>query len=125
MKIFYAIFTLFIPLLMIFCGILMKKYHSDEPNSAMGYRTKRSMKNNDTWKFANEFAGRLWIKAGIILAVISALVDFSYFYVKENYGVYVMLSAVILQSVMMVLTICPVEKALKSNFDDNGKEKSQ
>lgn len=120
MNVFYAVFTLFVPVLMIICGIVMRKCHSDEPNDAMGYRTSRSMKNKDTWKFANELAGKLWIRFGIILTVISGIFSFICFYSNVKYGVWIMVSAMILQSAVMIATIYPVEKALKENFDDGG-----
>ena len=123
MKIFYAVLTLFVPLLMVVCGVIMKKYHSDEPNSTLGYRTKRSMKNKDTWKFANELAGSIWIKWGTIVTVVSAVFDVIYFCINKKYTAGLMLFAVIIQSVIMLLTFYPVEKALKENFDDEGIQK--
>ena len=123
MKVFYAVFTLFVPLLMILCGVIMKKYHSDEPNGTLGYRTKRSMKNKDTWKFANEYAGKLWIKSGIIVTLISALLSIEYFRISENAGLGLMCFILIIQSALMIATIYPVEKALKEKFDDEGIQK--
>ncbi len=120
MKVFYIVFTLFVPILMTVCGIAMKKCHSDEPNNIIGYRTKRSVKNKDTWKFANELAGTLWIKTGVILTVLSAVFSIIYFYVSAKSGVWIMMSAMIIQSGFMIGTIYPVEKALQEKFDENG-----
>ena len=120
MNIFYAVFTLFVPLLMIICGVIMKKYHSDQPNGTLGYRTKRSMKNKDTWKFAKEYAGKLWIKSGIIVTLISALLSVKYFSVSENAGLGLLCFVLVIQSILMIATIYPVEKALKENFYENG-----
>ena len=108
---------------MILCGVIMKKYHSDEPNGAVGYRTKRAMKNNDTWKFANELAGSIWIKWGTVVTVISVIFEIIYFCTDEKYGATFMLSAVTIQSLIILLSFYPVEKALKENFDDEGIKK--
>ncbi|MGN1134037.1 MAG: SdpI family protein [Oscillospiraceae bacterium] len=67
MKVFYIVFTLFVPILMTVCGIAMKKCHSDESDNIIGYRTKGSVKNKDTWKFAIELAGTLWIMMSAII----------------------------------------------------------
>ena len=108
---------------MVLCGVIMKKFHSDEPNGAVGYRTKRSMKNKDTWKFANEYAGMLWIKIGVIVMLISALLSIEYFRISENASLGLFCFVLIVQSILMVATIHPVEKALKEKFYDEGIQK--
>lgn len=52
--------NLLIPAIFIFAGRMMWKHYPKEINDILGYRTKRSMKNIDTWKFAHEYCGRLW-----------------------------------------------------------------
>lgn len=47
----------------------MFRHCPEEINSIFGYRTKRSMKSIDAWKFANDYCGRLWQKIGLILIV--------------------------------------------------------
>lgn len=41
-----------IPIIMILYGRMMWKHYPKKINNYTGYRTKRSMKNADTWKFA-------------------------------------------------------------------------
>lgn len=69
-----------IPLLMMLFGWLLK-HKTPRKNAIYGYRTSMSMKNNDTWVFANRYCGKLWIKCGLIL-----LVYFSYSNVNCNKG---------------------------------------
>ena len=52
--------------------------------------------------------------------MISGFFSFICFYSNVKYGVWIMVSAMILQSAVMIATIYPVEKALKENFDDGG-----
>lgn len=54
---FMFVCNLLIPILMIVCGRMMWKYPPKEINRGWGYRTKRSMKNIDTWKFAHDYCG--------------------------------------------------------------------
>lgn len=44
----------FIPLLLIVIGKIFEKYPSKEPNIAIGFRTKLSMMNKETWDCAQK-----------------------------------------------------------------------
>ncbi|MGX7108662.1 SdpI family protein [Facklamia miroungae] len=43
-------------------------------NSLYGYRTKMSMKNKETWQFAHQHSGNVWIKFGLILLLLIIMV---------------------------------------------------
>lgn len=120
---FYIIFTLFIPLLMIVCGYLMYKHPPKDINGIIGYRTERSMKNSETWAFAHDFCGRLWIKLGAAATVISLFVSVLYFFVNDNASVALMCIMEFIQVLVILFSIMPIERALKRNFDDNGNRK--
>ena len=49
---FMLICDLIIPIAMVICGRMMWKHCPKHMNSMSGYRTTRSMKKMDTWKFA-------------------------------------------------------------------------
>ena len=107
--------------IMIFCGYLMKNHAPQEIGSSCGYRSKRSVKNMDTWIFANHYCGRLWIRLGLILLIPSVLIHIPFLHSSE--GVLAAL-CVIVESVqigVMLGSIYFVEKALKKHFDDNGR----
>lgn len=109
-----------VPVITILAGRFMWKHSPKEINSIIGYRTKRSMKNEDTWKFAHIFCGKLWwIMGWIILAVsIVALIPFInsiYFTI----GIVVIISVAV-QCVILVISIIPTEIALKKTFFDDG-----
>lgn len=55
MLVFNIVFTLFIPVLMVLCGYLMYKHTPKDINGLVGYRTAMSMKNQETWDFANNY----------------------------------------------------------------------
>jgi uncharacterized membrane protein len=48
------------------CGAFMYKIPPGKINYIMGYRTRRSMKDQTSWDFAQKYSGKLMIYAGII-----------------------------------------------------------
>jgi len=52
---------------MIMGGKMMWMYFPKNINSLVGYRTTRSIKIMDTWKFAHEYRGKLWCKIGWLM----------------------------------------------------------
>jgi len=57
-RIFMLIVVLLIPLTMLFFGWLLFRRTPKEINYVYGYRTKRSMMNEETWRFANQYFGK-------------------------------------------------------------------
>lgn len=117
---FMFLADLLIPVLMIVCGKMMWKHSPREINGMIGYRTTRSMKNADTWKFAQEYCGRLWWKIGWIVFLISVIIHFPLYNCSEE-----LIGAVggilcFVQCAVLVLSIFPTERALKRNFTDEG-----
>lgn len=104
---------LFGPFLLIL-GLIMKIYPPKKPNNFYGYRTSRSMKSKAAWRFANSLSSNIFIIAGILLCLISYL---SWHYDEEDF--------VIINLIGLLLsigsTVYFTEKALKKNFDDEGK----
>ena len=118
--IFLSLCLLSIPLVMIILGRIMAKHPPKEINSIYGYRTSRSMKNLDTWKFANTMFGKLWFRGGwgVLVFTIAGIV---WLYGKDvNTTSIESLVVVGLQFIPLVGTIVPVEIALRRNFDDDG-----
>ena len=58
--IFMLIMVLLIPLTMLFFGWLLFRKIPKEINYVYGYRTKRSMMNEETWRFANQYFEKAW-----------------------------------------------------------------
>ncbi len=111
---------LIIPVLMSAAGYAMWKHPPKDINELIGYRTALSMKNADTWHFANTYCGRLWFKTGIISAVPVAVLHLPFYYSSDDV---IGIAAIVICTVMcgvMVATICITEKALHNNFTDDG-----
>ena len=57
-NIYYMAFLL--PAIMFLFGCIMYEMKMF-PNGIFGYKTEMSMKNQDTWDFANQYSGKLWM----------------------------------------------------------------
>jgi uncharacterized membrane protein len=60
----------------IMAGILMAKFPPKDINNIYGYRTKRSMKSQESWDFAQLFSAKRLIYSGIILMICSIIGSF-------------------------------------------------
>lgn len=114
---------LLIPVLMIIGGYMMWKHTPKKINGLMGYRTTRSMKNMDTWKFAHEYCGKLWWKLGWIILFPSIIVHIPFYGCPDDYIGNVSLIVVTVQIVLLIASIFPTEGALKNTFTDEGTRK--
>lgn len=121
--IFTFVMDMLIPLTMIGFGKLFLKNAPKEINAVFGYRTSLSMKNKDTWEFAHKYCGRLWYRCGTVLLLVSAVAML--FTIGRSESVTGTVAAVVcaLQIVFLIGSIYPTEKALKQNFDRDGKRR--
>ena len=122
MGFFIAMFVcnLLMPLIMLIGGYCMYRKPPKEINGLVGYRTTMSKKNKNTWKFAHDYCGRLWIKLGFILLIPTILVQIPFVHSSENTIGIVALIVEAVQLAILIGSIVPVEKALKRTFDENG-----
>ena len=112
-----------IPVLMIIAGRMMWKHCPKQINMIYGYRTARSMKNMDTWKFAHDYCGRIWWKTGLIMLVPSVLLQIPFYRSSEETIGIVGLILCAVQLVVLIASIFPTEAALKKSFDSDGKRR--
>ncbi len=117
---FMLCMDLLIPAVMIVFGRMFLKRPPKNINSTFGYRTAMSMKNQDTWDFAQKCCGRLWYRCGRVMLPVS--VTPLLFVMGRDIGVIGNAGLVVaaVQVAVMLGTIFPVEKALKRTFDRNG-----
>lgn len=117
---FMLICDLLVPLTMVIGGYLMWKHPPKTINGLMGYRTSRSMKNMDTWKFAHEYAGRLWWKIGWVILLPSFAIHIPVYGASDDMIGLVGGILVTIQIIILIGSIYPTENALKKNFNDDG-----
>ena len=98
-------------------------HYPKHPNGVYGYRTARSMKNDETWTFAQERWGRQCWRAGWWFLILSFLVAILQTQPARQHGIYVG-AWIAVQAVLTLGTILPVERALKNTYDEFGHRKS-
>ena len=112
--------TLLIPIITIIAGNSMRLGKFKTINSIVGYRTRRSMKNQQTWDYAHRECGLLWRRWGstmLVLTVIAMLL----FMGEDTDHIGVVGSVItVLQMIPLFLSIAIVEKKLREKFDENG-----
>ena len=120
---FWLICDLFIPLVMIVVGRMTWKHCPKNINSLIGYRTTRSMKNMDTWKFAHEYCGKLWWKLGWLIMILTAVMYIPLYQGNDNMVGIAGVDLITIQCTVLIISIYPTEKALKEHFNDDGTRK--
>ncbi len=108
------------PITMILAGRYMWKHYPKQINGMIGYRTEMSMRNIDTWSFANKYAGKLWWKIGWLTLIPSILAHIPFYKGSENEIGVLCIVIVMIQLILMIGSIYPTEKALKQNFNEDG-----
>lgn len=123
--VFMLAMDLLIPGVMIGFGKEFQKNPPTEINPGYGYRTTMSSKNQDTWDFAQRYMGKVWYQAGRWLLIPSAVPLL--FMPGQDVGAVGVVGLVVsgVQLVVMLGSILVTERALKKNFDKNGKRKTE
>lgn len=120
---FMLITNLLIPVTMIGLGRYFLKNAPSSINMVFGYRTARSMINMETWHFAHRCIGRIWYRWGLVLipfSVLSMLIVYN-----KDIDIIGIFGGVLslVQCLVLVLTIIPVERALIREFDEYGRKR--
>ncbi len=121
--IFMLIMVILIPIIMIIVGKGLTKSAPKEINLIFGYRTTMSMKNKETWEFANKYIGKLWFKCGVVLLPITTIVML--FVLEKDTDIVGFVGGVIeaIQMIPLIGAIIPTEIALNKYFDKSGSRK--
>lgn len=115
--------SLLVPVIVIITGRMMWKHYPKNINGLIGYRTTLSMRNIDTWKFANEYCGRLWYRIGILMLIFTIVIFLLFFKASFNTAFMASLILIAIQCIILVATIFPTENALKREFPEEGRRR--
>ena len=117
---FMLAMDLILPLSMIFLGKYFSKCAPGKINYVFGYRTTRSMKNQDTWQFAHHHFGKTWYICGLVLTPLSVLAML--FVLGKGQDAVGTMGSVLctLQLIPLLASIVPTERALRKTFDKDG-----
>ena len=116
--IFMLVCALITPVIMVITGIFFTKRPPKEINDLYGYHTKRSIQSPEAWKFANEYLGRLWLVAGLIMIPLSAALMLLFLGSDEDTTGTACTVIASIQPAVMLLLMIPIEIALKQKFGD-------
>ena len=105
--------TIFFGFVLILVGILFKLKPPKTINSIYGYRTPRSMKDQEHWDFAHEFSANLSIYLGLACMAVAPVGW--YLKVSEVAEVFIGVGWLILVCFMLFWR---TEKALKEKFEE-------
>lgn len=122
-KVIMLISVAFIPLFLIVIGKIFEKYPSKEPNIAIGFRTKLSMMNKETWDCAQKLFPKVWISLGRIILPLSLIILFLLYSEDKDYTGNLALILMLVQVVLMLGSILYVNLKLKKAFNSDGSRK--
>ncbi len=117
---FMLICCLLLPGAMAGFGAFFLRGGPGKVNILFGYRTNMSMKNEDTWRFAHQRFGRLWLRWGIALLPMSAAAMLAVLGRGENAIGAMSLALLGLQLAVTVGCIAATELALRREFLPDG-----
>ncbi len=109
-----------IPLLMVGFGAYFRKKCPKNINPSFGYRTKRSMRNQETWQYAHKHCGNLWFIIGLIMLLLSyTLMVVMLLTLNRDAATVGIYGGIIcgIQCVVLIASSFPTEFALKKKFD--------
>ena len=106
-----------VPIIMIICGWVIFKNTPKKINRLFGYRTKRSMKNIDTWIFAQKHYGKISIIIGMVLLILSIFISILFRNNSSDVIEIASLIIILLQIIVLIASLIPTELTLKNRVE--------
>lgn len=97
----------------IIVALIQLKFPPKKINSLYGYRTKNSMKSQETWDFAQLYSAKLMLRFGGLLFLIAILLE----NVSLSKLEYEVVASIFIISSIVVLMLVIVERRLKKRFN--------
>ena len=120
---FMLFVSMLLPVCMIIFGIVFMKRPPAKINNIYGYKTRMSMQNGETWRFAHLYSGRLMLIFGLVSAVITVII-LIYVVVHMPNNIADIGTALSLAQILPFLLVIPLtESTLKRRFDSNGNKR--
>jgi len=109
-----------IPALMTGASWRIWKHPPKTINAMYGYCTRMSSLNQNTWRFAQEYAGRLWVRWSIRMMPVSILLLMFFAAAGEKAAATAGTVLCMVQIVIILSSIAVVERMLNKVFDKQG-----
>ena len=81
------------------------------------------MKNDDTWRFAHEYCGRLWLIIGLVLFAVTTVFMVLSMNMDPERVAFISGILMMIYVVPLLATVAATESAMKKTFDTRGKRK--
>lgn len=116
-----TIIILIIPITMVYLGYSYLVHPPKNINGLSGYRTTMSMKNKKRWEFAHRYIGTVWLKSGLIMLLLVALI--LYIIAEKPIGTfqYICRTVQALELTYFFITILCTKIALRKKFKNKKK----
>src|SRR5688572_30227677 len=111
-----ALILLTVGFIFIISGFIFKQFPPKSINYIYGYKTKSSMRNEETWKAANIYSVKLMILIGLDLVIMGAL---SYYFLPDLDEKSALIGIAIIVSSAIILFLL-TENHLRKTFDKEG-----
>lgn len=120
---FLFVMTMILPLLLVGLGRSFQRNPPKKISPIYGYRTRRSMQNEETWLFAQRYAGGLWFRCGIVLLPVTALVMLLAYAQEKDLLSGIVMGLMGIQLAVLCGAIPLTERKLGQTFDAHGQRK--
>lgn len=125
--VFSLVFSLLLPITMLICGGWFVSNPPDDIGGMVGYKTKMSCINADTWYTAHKICGKVWLAFGAGNLAAAVLI-FALIMVSCGGGVADILCAALIgctavQTAFLFIAIPVTEHRLKRIFNPDGTRK--
>lgn len=115
--IFMFIVTLLIPTSLLLTWYICPKIKTI--NNVSGYRTKRSMQNQDTWDFAQKYCSKISLYMFFPSLILAIVIMPTVISKPVDVIGWIGLGITMIQMVSFIVIIISTEKALKKSFDES------
>lgn len=116
--------SLVIPLIIWAGGLILQTHPPKQVNRFWGYRTSRSMQNQETWDFAQRALSGIWKRLGAGMTAVTLILTVVMSQAGNTaFSIYAA-GAIVLQLILIIISARAVEKELKKRFDDKGKRRN-
>lgn len=115
--IFMFIVTLLIPTSLLLTWYLCPKIKTI--NNVSGYRTKRSMQNQNAWDFAQKYCSKISLYMFFPSLILAIVIMPTVISKPVDVIGWIGLGIIMIQMISFIVIIISTEKALKKSFDEN------
>ena len=115
--IFMFIVTLLIPTSLLLTWYLCPKIKTI--NNVSGYRTKRSMQNQNAWDFAQKYCSKISLYMFFPSLILAIVIMPTVISKPVDVIGWIGLGIIMIQMISCIVIIISTEKALKKSFDEN------